>query len=156
MWPLRAAETTMTKFSLAGALVALILLIVPVAADDAKPPADPSPIEWQAPIAGQILAFRNHDAPGALSFAAASFHKTYADPTDFFIAIIASGYAPIMNSTSQTFGPYKLIAPDQVLQEVKLTGTDQAIYEAIYVLSMEADGWRVSGVQLTKTQAVGV
>ena len=147
----------MTKLSLVGVLVPLMLLATPAGADDAKAPPDPSPIEWQAAIAGQILAFRNHDAPGALSFAAAQFHKTFDDdPTGFFIAIIGSGYAPIMQSTSQTFGPYKLLAPDQVLQDVKLMGSDQAIYEAIYMLSKEDGGWRVNGVQLQKTNAVGV
>ena len=145
----------MTKLSLVGVLMAFLLSVVPVAADDVKP-ADPSPVEWQAAIAGQILAFRNHDAPGALSFAADSFKKSFSDPNVFFVTIIGSGYAPIMNSTSQTFGPYKLVAPDQVLQDVKLLGTDQAIYEAIYMLSKEADGWRVNGVQLQKTNAVGV
>jgi hypothetical protein len=145
----------MQKLSWVGVLVSLMVLAAPVRAEDVKP-ADPLPIEWQAAIAGQILAFRNHDAPGALSFASAPFHKAYADPKDFFITIIASGYAPIMNSTSQTFGAYKLVAPNKVLQEVKLMGTDQAIYDAIYVLSKEEGGWRVNDVQLTKTPTVGV
>jgi hypothetical protein len=136
-----------------GVLVALSMT-APVLAEDK--PADPQPSEWQLPIAGQILAFRRHDAPGALFFAAASFHATFADPNDFFAAIVNSGYAPIMNSTSQSFGPYQLVAPDQVLQDVKLIGTDQSIYEAIYALTREADGWRVSGVQLAKTPGIGV
>ena len=70
-------------------------------------------------------AFRDHDAPAALSFAGEEFHKTFPDPEDFFIAIISSGYSPIMESQSHTFGPYQMVAPDQVLQEVKLTGNDQ-------------------------------
>ena len=140
----------------AGALVGLSLLAGPAVAQDAAKPADPSPIEWQATIAGQILAFRTHDAPGALSFAGASFQKAFSDPKAFFVSIIGSGYAPIMNSTSQSFGAYQLVAPDQVLQDVKLTGTDQTIYDAVYMLAKEDAGWRVQGVQLTKTDAVGV
>lgn len=146
----------MTKFSLAGVLVPLMLMVAPVNADDATAPPAPSPIEWQATITGQIEAFRTHDAPGALSYAAAVFHQAYPDPKDFFIAIISSGYAPIMESTSESFGPYELLQPDQVMQDVKLMGKDQVIYDAIYSLTKEEGGWRVSGVQLQKTQAVGV
>ena len=143
----------MTKLSWVGVVVSVLLLLsVPAQADDPVPSAT----EWQAVIAGQIQAFRNHDAPGALSFAGDEFHKAYADPKDFFIAIISSGYTPIMESRSQTFGPYQLVGTDKVLQEVKLTGNDQTIYEAIYQLAREAGGWRVHGVQLMKTQGLGV
>jgi len=143
----------MTKHSLIGILVPLALLAAPAGADEAT---TPSAIEWQAVIAGQILAFRTHDAPGALNFAAASFHEAYSDPNAFFVAIISAGYTPIMESSSQTFGPFKLLAPDQVLQDVKIMGNDQVIYEAIYALAKEPEGWRVSGVKLMKTSAVAV
>ena len=143
----------MSKLSLVGVIVSFLLLAgIPVRADDAAPSAT----EWQAVIAGQIQAFRNHDAPGALSFAGDVFHKTYTDPKAFFVAIISSGYSPIMESRSQTFGEYQLLGTDKVLQEVKLTGNDQTIYEAIYQLAKEAGGWRVLGVQLTKTPGLGV
>jgi hypothetical protein len=144
--------TLWSRLLLVGVLFSLML----GAPARAQPASDPSPIEWQAVIAGQILAFRNHDAPGALFFASAPFHARFENPAEFFISIITSGYAPIMDSTSQSFGPYKLLAPDQVLQEVKLVGNDQNIYEAVYALSKEEGGWRVGGVQLTKTSAVGV
>lgn len=143
----------MKRLSWVGAFISLFLLIVPAMAQDA---AEPSPTEWQAVIAGQIQAFRNHDAPAALSFAAAPFHDSFSDPKQFFVSIIASGYAPIMESRSQTFGAYKLISADSVLQDVKLLGNDQSIYEAIYQLDREAAGWRVHGVQLVKTTAVGI
>ncbi|MEO8759147.1 MAG: DUF4864 domain-containing protein [Devosia sp.] len=142
----------MSKFSWFGLVMSLVLLLGgTVALAD-----DPAATEWQAVIAGQIQAFRDHDAPAALSFASAEFHKTFPDPNDFFIAIINSGYTPIMTSRSQTFGPYQLVAPDKVLQEVKLTGNDQNIYEAVYQLSKEADGWRVHSVQLVKVPGLGV
>ena len=143
----------MTKLSWVGVVVSFLLFVsVPAWADD---PA-PSATEWQAVIAGQIQAFRNHDAPGAYSFAGDEFHKAYADPKDFFIAIIQSGYTPIMESTSQTFGEFQLLGTDKVLQEVKLTGTDHSTFEAVYQLSKDAEGWRVHGVQLTKTPGLGV
>jgi hypothetical protein len=42
------------------------------------------------------------------------------------------------------------------LQDVKLLGTDQSVYEAIYQMVKEPEGWRVAGVQLLKTPAIGV
>ena len=120
--------------------------------------ADPGPLatEWQTVITSQILAFRTHDADAALNYAGDAFHQAFRDPQEFFLAIVGSGYSPIMESVSETYGRYKIVAPDLVLQEVKLTGPDQSVYEAIYQLSHESSGWRVLGVQLTKTQSIGI
>ena len=143
----------MGKASWLGVLLSAVLLFVGVArADD---PA-PSPTEWQAVIAGQIQAFRMHDAPGALSFAGDEFKARFVDPQEFVAMIVGSGYGPIIESRSQTFGEFKLIEPGQVVQEVKLTGNDQSIYEVFYVLGKESGAWRVHGVQLAKTQGLGV
>ena len=111
---------------------------------------------WQGVISAQILAFRTHDAPGALKLASAEFHAKFTDPEQFYAAIIASGYQPIADSTGENFGPYEMIGETLVLQDLKFTTKDQAVYEAIYQLTRETDGWRVSGVQLIKTQAIGV
>ena len=143
----------MSKLAWVGVLMSFVLLAGSAARAEDPTPA---PTEWQTVISGQIQAFRDHDAPGALMYAGEAFHKSYPDPRDFFIAIIQSGYAPIMESRSESFGSYQMIAPDQVAQEVKLTGNDQTIYEAIYVLAKEADGWRVHGVQLMKTPGIGI
>jgi hypothetical protein len=143
----------MRKLSWLGVLMGLALLFGGLAKAD-EPVV--SPTEWQAVIAGQIQAFRNHDAPGAMMFAGEAFHQAFTDPKDFFRVIINSGYAPIMESRSQSFGPYQMIAPDEVAQEVKLLGNDQSVYEAIYLLSKESEGWRVHGVQLMKTPGMGV
>lgn len=161
----------MTKAVSLGVLLVSLLVSAPVTAQDASsapsapaPPAaasQPAPDQaaiaaWQGVISAQILAFRTHDAPGALKFASAEFHKTFTDPEQFYRAIIGSGYQPIADSRDESFGPYELVAADTVIQDVKLTGTDQTVYEAIYQLIREPDGWRVAGVQLMKTQAIGV
>jgi hypothetical protein len=143
----------MRKLSWFGVLLGLSLVLGSLArADDSGPP----PSEWQAVIAGQIQAFRLHDAPGVLKFAGASFHDAYPDPEDFFRAIAHMGYAPIMDSRSQSFGPYRVVTPNLVLQEVEVTAHDMTIYEALYQLVREPEGWRVYGVQLTRTDGVGV
>jgi hypothetical protein len=146
----------MRKLLSTAVVLLLALFTTPLLAQDTPAPADPDAIEWQSVIAGQILAFRTHDAVGALHFAGAAFHQTYSDPKQFFLAIIGAGYAPIMESHGQSFGPYKKVADDLVIQDVMITGNDQSVYEAIYQLRKEAEGWRVLGVQLSKTPAVGV
>ena len=127
------------------------------AAPAETPVADQAMIDaWQGSITSQIQAFRTHDAPGALKLASAEFHKSFTDPELFYKAIIGSGYQPIVDSRSESFGDHKLIAPDMALQDVKLLGTDQSVYEAIYQMVKEPEGWRVAGVQLLKTPAIGV
>ncbi len=157
-------SVVLVAVSLSGS-AAFAAVTPPVAAPSVAPPAASAPeltadpataSAWQLVIASQIQAFRDHDAVAALNYAGDEFHKSFADPRDFFMSIINSGYSPIMESVSQSFGPYKLVAPDMVLQEVKLTGSDQSVYEAIYQLSHEAAGWRVHGVQLMKTQSLGI
>ena len=143
----------MRKLAWVGALMGILMLSGgPTRAEQQAV----SPVAWQSVIAAQIQAFRDHDAPSALMFASEEFHKTFSDPREFFLAIINSGYEPIMDSRSQTFGPYQMVSPNLVLQEVKLTGKDQVIYEAIFQLSKEATGWRVHGVQLMKTPDIEV
>ena len=141
----------MGKIAWVGLFVALLFFTGPTRAQDEGAAA-----EWQAVITGQIQAFRDHDAPRALSFAAAPFHQSFADPEDFFAAIIGSGYAPIMESRAHSFGAFTLAGEGQVLQDVKFTGKDNTSYEAIYQLDREEGGWRVHGVQLTKVPGIGV
>lgn len=141
----------MTKLSLFGVILSLFLLIVPAQAQDKPPEA-----AWQDVITGQIEAFREHDSPAALSFAGATFKASFTDPEQFYIAIANMGYSPIMTSRGHTFGPYEMVEAGVVLQRVTLTGNDQSLYDAIYQLNLEPDGWRVGGVQLVKTPGMGV
>ncbi len=140
----------MTKLSVIGAFFALFLLIVPAAAQEA------APADWQTVITGQIEAFREHDSAAALSFAGASFKQGFGDPEAFYRAIEGMGYAPLMTSRAHSFGVYELVAPNVVMQAVSFTGDDQALYEAIYQLNLETDGWRVAGVQMVKKPGIGV
>jgi len=111
---------------------------------------------WQDVISSQIQAFRDHDAPAALSFAGQGFQATFPSPESFFVTIMSSGYAPIMESRSHTFGSFQIIGDKSVAQLVKLLDKDQKFFEAVYLMTEEAAGWRVQGVQLAKTGAVGI
>jgi len=111
---------------------------------------------WQEVISGQIQAFRDHDAPVAFSYAGAGFQVTYPTAEAFFEAIVTSGYAPIMDSKSHSFGPYEMVGDIGVVQEVRFTGLDQSLYRAVYQLTEEPEGWRVQGVQLIKEAGIAI
>ena len=140
----------MTKLSWLSLLICVLLFAAPAAAQD-----DPMAAQWQAVITEQVEAFRSHDAPGAFHYAAASFHQSFASPDEFVRAIREWGYEAIMDSRAHSFGPYEQVSANVVLQAVRFTGPDSALYEAIYQLNREADGWRVGGVQLRKTAGMG-
>ncbi len=132
------------------AVLAVLLLAAPVAAQE------PAALPWQTVITAQIEAFRAKDAPGAFQYAAAPFQTAFPSAEAFFVSIIGSGYGPIMESSGHSFGVFHEIDATSVAQQVTLTGKDLSRYEAIYVMTEEERGWRVSGVQLAKTPGMGV
>ena len=140
---------------LRAALAAMLLGIAaaPALAEDA---AAASETPWQDVITGQIQAFRDHDAPGAFSFAGAGFQASFPSAEAFFNTIIGSGYAPIMESVSHTFGRFEMLAAKAVVQEVRFVGPGQELYGAVYQLTEEAAGWRVQGVQMFKEPGVAI
>lgn len=113
-------------------------------------------LNWQETITGQIVAFRSGDPGGAFSYAGKAFHMGFPSAEAFFIAIMGSGYAPIMQSRSHSFGGHEQLDATTVAQVVRFVGQDQLIYEAIYVLGLEEEGWRVHGVQLGQASGVGI
>ena len=133
------------------ALALMMALLLPAAAqDDAAP--------WQATVTGQIEAFRAKDGAAALSFAGQGFRTQFeGQPEAFYAAIVATGYQPIVDSRSHSFGKFDLVSEDVVVQVVRLVGPDQGLYEALYQLGNEpGEGWRVLGVALRKEAGVGI
>ena len=134
---------------------AFVLLGAMAQAQDAPAPA--AVIEpWQSVITSQIEAFRARDAAGAFQYAGAGFQVAFPSAEAFFSAIVGSGYAPIMESRSHSFGKFQKMGDKAVVQEVKLVGNDQSLYEAFYQLAEEENGWRVQGVQLLKQAGIGI
>ncbi|HEY0918323.1 DUF4864 domain-containing protein [Devosia sp.] len=125
-------------------------LAVPAGGEDAA-----SPEAWQAVISSQIQAFREHDAPEAFSHAGIAFQAAFPNAEIFFLAIVQSGYAPIMESGSHHFGAFRL-GPDGVMQSVTFVGKDQSLYDAVYQLTEESGHWRVQGVQLMPPRGVAI
>jgi len=132
-------------------LVLTLLMLAPGSAQEEQ-------AAWRETVTGQILALRGGDGETALSFAGAAFRANYqADPQRFVDDIVRSGYGPIGQSRSHSFGTFRQLAPGVVVQEVEIIGLDGRVWEASYQLAEERDeGWRVQGVMLRGTRGVGI
>jgi hypothetical protein len=141
--------------SLLVPLFGLIALSIPAVAQNETAPV-PVETPWQDVITSQIQAFRDHDAPGAFMYAGAGFQVSFPSAEAFFNAIVTSGYAPIMESVSHSFGEFETLGATAVIQEVKFVGKDQELYGALYQLTEEEAGWRVQAVQLYRHEGVAI
>lgn len=137
---------------LIGVVALAMLLMVPVRA---QTPTE-NETAWQEVISAQIEAFRSGDAPGAFGFAAAGFKLTFPDAETFYAVILGTGYAPIAESSSHSFGQFRLVGVGQVMQIVRLVGAEDGRFDALYQLVREPEGWRVQGVQLQKSSAIDI
>lgn len=134
--------------------IATAAFAVPLQAEETEAAIIDAP--WQEVITSQIQAFRDRDAPAAFSYAGIGFQANFPNAETFFVAIIQSGYAPIMESLSHSFGEFKRVGEKGVVQQVKFIGTDQQLYEAVYQLSEEAGGWRVQAVLLMEPNGIAI
>lgn len=131
-----------------AALVFLLSSIGMAPAQEAAP--------WQATVTGQIEALHSGNAEIALSLAGDAFRQTYTDPERFLADVKRSGYGPIVEARSHSFGTYEKTESGVVMQVVKLVGPDLDLYEAVYQLMDEpGQGWRVLGVVLRKVPGRG-
>ncbi|GLQ52813.1 DUF4864 domain-containing protein [Devosia nitrariae] len=133
-------------------VVLTVLSLMPNLSSGQERPAAP----WQAAISSQIEAFRAQDGAGALAVASAGFRAQFSDPQLFYEAILAAGYGPIMDSRSHTFGEFERVGADSAVQIVLVVGPDQGLYEALYEMRQETDGWRVFGVALRREEGVAI
>jgi hypothetical protein len=128
-----------------------LLMLSPAAAQE-------DPGAWQDAVTGQIEALRAHDSEAALGFAAEAFRTQFAEsPETFYQAIVASGYGPIAQSRSHSFGETSKVSDTLVTQVVNVTGFDGKLYQAIYQLADEPEqGWRVVAVALRPESGIGI
>lgn len=150
---------SVTQFRFVLAMLSGIALVVaPAAAQSPEISAgeEVTATPWQDVVSSQIQAFRDHDAPTAFSYAGAGFQVTFQNAEVFFEAIVNSGYAPIMESRSHSFGDFQRLGGVGVIQEVRLVGEGQELYTAIYQLTEEEVGWRVQSVQLVRKAGVAI
>lgn len=142
------------SYSIQAAILALLFYTFagPVKAEHVTAPA----AAWQAVISGQVEAFRAGDGATALSFAGTGFRGRYSDPDLFLSEIARSGYEPIVHSRSHSFGSFDRLNEALVMQMVKFVGPDLLLYEAIYQMALEKDGWRVQGVALKQQEGISI
>lgn len=136
-------------------IFALAMMLVGLAIPSLAQPED---APWQAVVTGQIEAFRAGDGVAALGFAGEGFRTQFEDrPEAFVAAIAASGYGPIVESRSHSFGTFNKVSDISVLQAVTFVGPDQSLHEAVYQLADEpGQGWRVQGVVLRRQAGLSV
>lgn len=138
---------SMSSLVRAGA-VALALSLVPLSALHADP-LSKAQASWEAVITSQIDALRTGDASTALKLSTRAFQVSYsAEPQLFIDAIVSAGYAPILESRSHGFAEFVQLRPHEAVQLVRVVGRDYLVYEVVYDLVEEADGWRVRNVAL--------
>lgn len=139
--------------TLIGVIALALLLLAPARA---QAPAAGDEAAWQEVISGQIEAFRSGDATGAFGYAAAPFKLSFPDAETFYAVILGTGYAPIAQSSSHSFGRSEMVGEAQVMQIVRLVGAEDGRFDALYQLVLEPEGWRVQGVQLQKSSAIDI
>ena len=139
--------------TLLGVIALAVMLLVPARA---QTPAASDEAAWQAVISGQIEAFRTGDATGAFGYAAAGFKLSFPDAETFYAVILGTGYAPIAQSSTHSFGRFQQVNEAQVMQVVRLVGAEDGRFDALYQLVLEPEGWRVQGVQLQKSTAIDI
>jgi hypothetical protein len=141
-------------------LLAIGLMVMPISAvtmpsawaqEAAKPET-----AWQAAITSQIEAFRGADGATALKFAGAGFRDQFSDPQQFLMAITQMGYEPLVHSRSHSFGKFEQFDATHAMQIVNIVGPDQLLYEALYQMMMESDGWRVEAVSMKRADGLAV
>ena len=138
-----------------GRLVAglVVVLMLSPAFGQAEKAAD---APWQAAITGQLEALRAGNGAAALDFAGAEFKAAYPDPKLFYGSLASSGYEPLVHSRSHTFGAFTRIDDNTATQIVIVVGPDQHVYEALYQVGQEPDGWRIKGVVIRQQPAIAI
>lgn len=129
-----------------------LVAVLPVLAQDKDKPET----AWQAAITGQIQAFRDEDSAKALSFAGSSFKETFEDPSTFLGAISQLGYDALVHSVSHSFGAFEQFDDTHAMQIVNIVGPDQKLYEALYQMMMEPEGWRVEAVTMKQSEGLAI
>lgn len=153
--PLSASQRPATATGLIHALLLALLTfaaLAPVArSQEAPSPADAT--ATQGVIEDQISAFKARDGERAYSHAAPGIKQVFTT-VDRFMSMVQTGYLPLYNPESYTFGRNAVIG-GQVHQEVIVTDPSGKQWQAVYTLARQEDGtWKITGVKLNPYKAV--
>jgi Domain of unknown function (DUF4864) len=140
-------EEVMAK--LVAALIALLALAGPAAAEDGAPlaPADAAAIRQV--IEEQIQAFKRDDGNGAFAYASPMIQGRFRTPENF-MAMVRAAYPQVYRPREVEFQDLADSAEGPI-QEVIVVGPDGVPVMALYVMEKQADGsWRINGCYLTR------
>jgi hypothetical protein len=105
----------------------------------------------QKTIESQINAFRAGKAAEAYSYAAPSI-QGYFPTVESFMSMVTGGYSPVVEPKDFQFGKVKEVGAEAVVQEVEIIAKDGTAWVALYsLIKMEDGSWKISGVQLLKS-----
>ena len=126
-----------------GASASVYAVADPVSAGDAA--------SVQTVIEDQLLAFKENDGSRAYSHAAPGIKQVFGS-VDRFMAMVLSGYRPLVDPGSYTFG--RSDGRDQkIAQELIVTDKAGKQWQAIYILEKQPDGsWKINGVKMNPYQ----
>jgi hypothetical protein len=105
---------------------------------------------WRQVVADQIQALHERDGTEALLYVVEDYRRQFAGRGDAFLeTVVKSGFRPIVEARSHSFGDCVRINDYTVVQVVHFVGPNQRLYEAEYQLMDEpGEGWRIEGVTL--------
>jgi len=103
----------------------------------------------QAVISSQVDAIGRGDAAAAYSYAAPGIQGLFPK-AELFMAIVRQGYAPLYRPKTFEFG--KAVSADRkIAQQVHITDSEGAGWEALYTLEQQPDGsLKITGCSLVK------
>ena len=128
--------------------VLLILLALPVTAQEAQPPSPPI----QATIQSQIAAMAADDFAAAFTFAAPRIKDMFAT-ADRFEMMVRSGYPMVVAPRDVRMLELRTVAGN-LWQRVLMVDGAGATHLLDYMMVETPDGWQIGAVQLLPSQGV--
>ena len=129
-----------------------MLMATAVASVDADDPTETSEVievteadarNIRGMIREQLAAFRAGDANRAWRFASEGIRQTFGQP-DRLLALIQQKYRALIDLKQLSFGDWQL-TPDGLGIELDVVDTGYRRHRMLYLMVLEADGWKVNG-----------
>lgn len=107
----------------------------------------------RAIISGQITAFLENDNETAYSYAAPIIKQQFPN-VEIFMVMVVHRFQPVWKPKNYVFGKAIQTGPEEIMQQVFLTGPDGKPYEALYTLTKQKEGdYKISAVRVIEATA---
>ena len=109
----------------------------------------------RAVVQSQLEALAQDNAEAAFALATADSRNRLGN-SDIFLQIIKQRFTPIYRHQLAIFSIPEIIA-GRMVQVVRLTDKESAVWLAVYQMQKESDGtWKIAGCRLIETATVSV